>query len=56
MSLSAAMIRKSPAAKVRIAGVRETRRPARPAKLKRMYEDDEDSVDVPDTAIGGAKE
>lgn len=45
--------RKSPSAKS--VGVRETRRPQRPLKLKRMYED-EDDVEVPDTALGGAKE
>ena len=32
-----------------------TRRPAAPKRLRHMYED-EDSFDVPDIAIGGAKE
>lgn len=33
-----------------------TRRPAVPARLRELYEDDDDTFDVPETALGAAKE
>jgi hypothetical protein len=34
----------------------QTRRPAAPPRLRQMYEDEDDSFDVPETALGAAKE
>ena len=34
----------------------ETRKPARPARMRRLYEEDDDSLEIPDLALGGAKE
>jgi hypothetical protein len=34
----------------------QTRRPAAPPRLRDMYEDDDDTFDVPETALGAAKE
>ncbi len=50
-------IRRPPALKSKGAGVRKgTHHPQRPAGLKRAYDEDDDSFDVPETALGGAKE
>ncbi|MCC6915470.1 MAG: hypothetical protein IT566_17365 [Rhodospirillaceae bacterium] len=48
---------KNPALKNKCAGVRKgTHQPPRPARLKRAYDEDDDSFDVPETALGGAKD
>ncbi len=50
-------MRRPPALKSKGAGVRRgTRRPRRPPGLKRAYDEDDDSFDVPETALGGAKD
>lgn len=47
---------KSKGARIR-GGVRKgTHQPPRPARVKRTYDEDDDSFDVPETALGGAKE
>lgn len=33
-----------------------THQPQCPARLKRAYDEDDDSFDVPETALGGAKD
>ncbi len=49
--------RRPPALKNKGAGVRKgTHQPPRPARLKRAYDEDDDSFDVPETALGGAKD
>ena len=49
--------RRPPAAKRTGASVRKgAHKPQRPARLKCGYEDDDDSFDVPEPALGGAKE
>ena len=49
--------RRPPASKTKSGSVRKgAPKPERPARLKRMYEDDDDSFDVPEMALGGAKD
>lgn len=48
--------RKPHAANTKAAPVSKTRRPPRAAPLRRTYDDDDDSLEIPDTALGGGKE
>lgn len=49
--------RRLTALKSKGASVRKgTHQPPRPAQLKRTYDEDDDSFDVPETALGGAKD
>jgi len=41
---------------VKTTRIHETRRPTRPVRMRRLYEEDDDSLEIPDLALGGAKE
>lgn len=46
----------SKSARIHSGARRGPHHPQCPARLKRAFEDDDDSFDVPETALGGAKD